>query len=214
MAVGSSVALGSRRPVSNGTEQQKAEQVVDKMAPERFPLLSAEAMTEEQRAVMAEILAGPRKGSQGPFKAMIRSPGMMQHAQKMGAHVRFESAIPPRLNEMAILLTARRWTAQFEWYAHHKLAMAAGLDPAIAEAIKRRERPATMQADEAEIYDFCQPMLETGSVSDAAYDAVLARFGERGVIDLVGAVGYYSFVSMVLNVDRTPMPDGVAPPLQ
>jgi 4-carboxymuconolactone decarboxylase len=185
--------------------------MTDTTGPERLPLLPAEAMTEEQRAVMAEILAGPRKGSQGPFKAMIRSPGLMRHAQKMGAHVRFESVIPPRLNELAILLTARRWTAQFEWYAHYKLAMEAGLDPAVAAAIQRHERPATMHADESEIYDFCQPLLDTGSVPDAAYAAVLTRFGERGVIDLVGAVGYYSFVSMVLNVDRTPLPEGVAP---
>ncbi|MEJ1974985.1 MAG: carboxymuconolactone decarboxylase family protein [Acetobacteraceae bacterium] len=184
------------------------------MAPERLRQLSAEEMTEEQRAVMDEIHAGPRKGSRGPFKAMIRSPGLMRHAQKMGAHVRFDSTIPPRLNELAILMTARHWTAQFEWYAHNILAMEAGLDPAVAAAIQVGQRPAAMQADEAEIYAFCKPLLEYGSVPDAAYAAVLARFGERGVIDLVGVIGYYSFVSMVLNVDRTPLPEGEQTPLQ
>ena len=183
------------------------------MADDRFPALTPAAMSEEQRAVWAEIMAGPRTSAAGPFKAMLRSPGLMRHAQKLGAYVRFESAIPPRLNELAILMTARKWTAQFEWWAHAQLARQAGLDEAIIEAIRTGQPPAQMQADEAAVYAFCDALLQTGAVPDPVYAVAHALFGERGVVDLVGAVGYYSLVSFMLNVDRTPLPPGETPPL-
>jgi 4-carboxymuconolactone decarboxylase len=181
--------------------------------PERFPALPDSAMTPSQRSVLAEVLAGPRKGAPGPFKAMLRSPGLMEHAHKLGAYVRFESSIPPRLNELAILLTARHWTAQFEWYAHARLAQQAGLGPAVIDAIRDRRRPDAMAEDETAVYDFTHALLSTGSVSDGAFAAVTRLFGERGVIDLTGAIGYYSLVSMILNVDRTALPAGEAQPL-
>ena len=186
---------------------------MSEIVPERFPTIANEAMTAEQREVLAEVLAGPRKGAPGPFKAMLRSPGLMRHAHKLGAYVRFESIIPPRLNELAILLTARKWTAQFEWFAHSRLAREAGLDEDIIAAIREGRRPAAMQDDEAAVHDFTHAMLHTGSVDDGLHEAVKRLFGERGVIDLVGAIGYYSLVSMVLNVDRTPLPAGELLPL-
>jgi 4-carboxymuconolactone decarboxylase len=183
------------------------------MNTQRFKPLSLEEMTAEQKRVAEEIVSGPRKGMRGPFNALLRSPELAEHAQKLGAYVRFNTSIPQRLNELAILLTARRWTAQYEWYAHHRLAMQAGLNPDIAAAIAEGKRPAAMQADEAIVYDFCKEMLDTGEVSDARFKAVVEKFGERGAIDLIGAMGYYSLVSMVLNLDRVPIPDGGKAPL-
>lgn len=182
--------------------------------PERYPALAEKVMTEEQREVLAEVLAGPRKGAPGPFKAMIRSPGLMRHAHKLGAYVRFESSIPPRLNELAILLTARKWKAQFEWYAHARLAREAGLAETIIKAIHMDRRPDGMAEDEAAVHDFCHATLATGTAGDDAHAAVSRLFGDRGVIDLVGALGYYSLVSLVLNVDRTSLPDGKPLPFQ
>ncbi len=183
------------------------------MNTQRFKPLSIDQMNPDQKRVAEEILAGPRKGMRGPFSAMLRSPGLAEHAQKLGAYVRFGTSIPPRLNELAILLTARHWTAQYEWYAHHRLAMQAGLNPDIAAAIAEGKRPAALQPDEAVVYDFCKEVLDTGQASDAHFNAVVEKFGERGAIDLIGAMGYYSLVSMVLNVDRVPIPEGGKPPL-
>jgi 4-carboxymuconolactone decarboxylase len=128
--------------------------------------------------------------------------------------VRFSSAVPARLNEMAIIMVGRKWGAQFEFWAHRKLAIAAGLSPAICDAIAAGARPAAMQDDEDEIYEFCTEILSSGHVSDANYRRIVDRHGERGVIDLVGAVGYYGLVSMVLNLDRVPLPDGEPLPLK
>jgi 4-carboxymuconolactone decarboxylase len=182
-------------------------------ATDRFPALQPDTMTDAQHAAMSEILAGPRKGAAGPFKALLRSPELMTLVQKVGAYIRFSSSIPPALNELAILITARHWTAQFEWYAHLRLALEAGLDPAIAASISRGERPAFGTEDPAIVYDFCHTLLRTSNVPDEIFDRAKHRFGERGVIDLIGACGYYSFVSLVLNVDRTPLPAGETLPL-
>lgn len=181
------------------------------MEPERFAAIDEAALTAEQRRVRDAILAGPRGGMAGPFKALLRCPGLFDTVQRLGAQVRFHASLPPVLTELAILVTARHWTAQFEWHAHHRLAMAAGLSPAITAAIAAGQRPEGMSADETAIHDFASALLRTGSVSDDAFAAVRDRFGEAGVIELVGTVGYYSLVSMVLNVDRVQVPGGVAP---
>jgi 4-carboxymuconolactone decarboxylase len=170
-------------------------------------------MNDEQRAVADAILAGPRSmntGLRGPFESFLRSPGMADPAQRLGEHIRFKSSLPTALNEMAIIICARRWTAQFEWYAHRQMAIDAGLDPAVADAIARGDRPA-MDAMTAEVYDFSVELLESGGVSDAAWAAVVARWGKRGAMDLIAALGYYTLVSFTLNVDRYPVPDGDVP---
>jgi 4-carboxymuconolactone decarboxylase len=115
------------------------------------------------------------------------------------------------VNELAIILTARRWRAQYEWYAHRRLAIEAGLDPAWADDIAEHRRPAAMDAEAAAVYDFATELLDTGAVSDATYAAVLDRFGEVGVVDLIGAVGYYCLISFILNVDRHPIPPDAEP---
>lgn len=181
----------------------------------RFDTLPPERMTAEQKRVAEAIQSGPRgQGLRGPFNALLRSPDLADRLQKVGEYIRFRSSLPAKLNELAILLVARKWTAQFEWYAHHQFAMTAGLDPAIAAAIAEGRKPERMPEEEAAIHAFCTELLDTTQVSDAAYENVRRRFGEQGVIDLIGAMGYYSTVSMVLNVDRHPLPEGVAAPLQ
>lgn len=182
--------------------------------PERLPPLPPEGMTPRQREVAEAISGGPRGGLRGPFQAWLRSPEVADRFQRVGEYVRFQSSIPPALNELAILVTAREWTAQFEWHAHHALAMKAGLPPAIAEAIARGERPEGMDADQRAVYDFAAELHRERAVSDAVYAAVAERFGERGVVDLVAACGYYVAVAMTLNVARVPLPDGSPPPLE
>jgi 4-carboxymuconolactone decarboxylase len=181
--------------------------------PERFPALSPDAMTPAQRAAAEAITAGPRKGLQGPFNAWLRSPELAGRLQKVGEYIRFETSLPRRLNEFAILITARAWTAQFEWCAHHPLALEAGLSPAVAADLAQGLRPAAMQADEAAVYDFCTELHYDRLVSQEAFDAAIAALGEQGVVDLIGACGYYALVSMTLNVAEVALPEGASPPL-
>ncbi len=184
------------------------------MSEPRFPLLTPETMTDEQRAVADAIQSGPRgAGLRGPFNALLRSPPLCDLVQRVGAYVRFSSSIPAALNELAICMAGRKWGAQYEFYAHRRLAIEAGLSPAILDAIAVGRRPADMTEDETTVYEFVTDLLGTGAVSDPRYNAVKDRFGERGVMDLVGAVGYYSLVSMVLNVAQVPLPEGETPPL-
>jgi len=180
---------------------------------QRFRKLAPEEMTDAQRAVYEAIAGGPRGGVRGPFNALLRSPELADRAQKLGEHLRFNSSLAPRLNELAILITARYWSAQYEWYAHQKLGAKAGLDLQLMAELAQGKRPARMDADEAAVYEFCTELHEKKAVSDAAFQAALGRFGERGVVDLLGVSGYYTLVSMVLNVDRAPLPEGAAPPL-
>ncbi|MFZ9530121.1 MAG: carboxymuconolactone decarboxylase family protein, partial [Burkholderiales bacterium] len=123
------------------------------------------------------------------------------------------SSLAGKLNELAILVTARNWTSQYEWVAHHKLALEGGLNPAIAEDIAQGRRPAGMDADETLVYEFSSELQQTQGVSDAMYARAVARFGERGVVDLISVNGFYVLVSMCLNVDRTPVPQGTPLPL-
>jgi len=185
------------------------------MSETRFPPLTPEEMTDEQRAVVEAIQSGPRgAGLRGPFNALVRSPTLCDLVQRVGAYVRFGSSIPAPLNELAICMAGRKWGAQYEFYAHRRLGIDAGLNPAILDAIALGRRPAAMSGDETIVYEFCTDLLSTGQVTDARYEAALDRFGERGIMDLVGAAGYYSLVSMVLNVAQVPLPEGEAPPLK
>ena len=185
------------------------------MSETRFPPLTAEQMTEEQRTVVEAIQAGPRgAGLRGPFNALVRSPVLCDLVQRVGAYVRFGTSLPAALNELAICMAGRKWGAQYEFYAHRRLGIDAGLNPAILDAVALGRRPADMSGDETIVYEFVSDLLSTGHVSDARYGAAMDRFGERGIMDMVGAVGYYSLVSMVLNVAQVPLPEGVEPPLK
>jgi 4-carboxymuconolactone decarboxylase len=171
-------------------------------------------MTPDQRATADAIRGGPRGGLSGPFQAWLRSPELANRLQAVGEFVRFSSSVPTRLNELAILITARAWDAQFEWWAHHRLALEAGLDPAVAADIAEGRRPASMQADETVVYDFCAELRTTRRVGDATLAAALELLGEQGVIELIAVCGYYDVVSMTLNVAEVALPDGVEPPLK
>jgi 4-carboxymuconolactone decarboxylase len=180
----------------------------------RFPLLGEATMTPRQREAYQGIVSGPRKGATGPFNALLRSPELADRVQRVGEYVRFRSTIPAPLNEMAILITGRFWGAQFEFWAHRRLAREAGLADAIIDAIAEGRRPSPMSDEERIVYEFCTELYYHKAIADQTFKEVVDRFGEQGVIDLIAAAGYYSLVSMVLNVDRHPLPAGEEPPLR
>jgi 4-carboxymuconolactone decarboxylase len=176
---------------------------------DRFKPLTYDEMTPAQKTMIEHVLAGPRGGTDGPFNVQLRSPEMGDLAQQFGAATRFSTTVPRKLYELAIIVTARHWTAQFEWLAHRRGALQAGLRPAIAEAIAEGRRPSEMAPDEEAVYNFATELLNTKQVSDATFDAAKRLLGERGVVDLIHLMGWYGTVSMLLNVDRYPLPDGV-----
>ena len=184
-----------------------------KMVGDRFRPLTWDEMTPPQRAMIEHLLAGERGTTSGPFNVFLRSPEMGDIAQQLGAQIRFHSSLPRRLNEMAILIVARHMTAQYEWYAHKRLALQAGLKQDIVDAIAAGRRPAGLQADEQALYTFESELLDRHEVGDATFKTAVAAFGERGVVDLINLMGYYHLVSMALNVDRYPLPDGAKPEL-
>ncbi len=180
----------------------------------RFTMLSEATMTRRQRESYEAIASGPRKGVRGPFNALLRSPEVADLVQRIGEHIRFRSSVPAALNEIAILITGRFWGAQYQFWGHSRLARTAGLSDSIIDAIAEGRRPTTMSEDERIVYDFCTELLHDKSVGDATFKAAVDRFGEQGVVDLIATGGYYSLISMVLNVDRHPLPEGETPPLK
>jgi 4-carboxymuconolactone decarboxylase len=184
----------------------------DAPAQDRMPPIPNDKMTDAQKKAAAEFEAA-RGALSGPWAVMLRSPDMINRARGLSDYLRFKSSLPPRLSEFVILITAREWAQQYEWNAHHSLAMKGGLNPEIATAIAEGRRPEQMADDEAAVYDFCIELHRNRSVSDATYARAVARFGEQGVVDVIGLSGWYTLVAMVLNTARTPLPAGVAPPL-
>jgi 4-carboxymuconolactone decarboxylase len=185
-----------------------------RMRGDRFKPLTYEQMTPEQKTMTEHVLAGDRGSMNGPYNVMLRSPEMGDLAQKFGAYTRFHSSLPQKLTEFGILMTARFWTSQYVWYTHHQYAVQAGLSPAVIDAVAEGKRPASMPPEEEAVYNFCSELLNRRQVSDATFAAAVAKFGERGVVDLMGAMGYYHLVSMLLNVDRYPLAEGVKPELK
>ena len=181
---------------------------------QRFPKLTTEEMTPAQREVAAEIAAGPRGEVRGPFIAWIHHPELARRLQALGEQLRWKSTLPPQLIELAVLICARRWSCQHEWFMHEKLAREAKLDPGIIDSLVRDERPKNFSADQASVYDFCRDLHATGRASDAAFEAVRARFGLEGALELVALSGYYSLMAMVLNTAGMPLPGGAQPPLK
>jgi 4-carboxymuconolactone decarboxylase len=179
---------------------------VPAIAQDRLPPIPADKMTEAQKKATEEFVAGRGTPVVGPFIPLLRSPEVMLRAKAMGDYLRFRSVLPPRLSEFAILITARQWTQQFEWGVHAPIAVKAGVSPEIVKAIAEGTRPAGMSEEETIVYEFCIELHHNKSVSDATYAKALAKFKEQGIIDLVGINGYYTFLSMVMNVARTPAP--------
>ena len=184
-------------------------------AQDRMPPIPEDKLTDAQKRSVAEFKAarGADARVNGPFVPLLRSPEVMSRARAMGDYLRFKSTLPPRLSEFVILMTAREWTQQYEWNAHYQLALKGGLKPEIAAAIAEGRRPTGMAEDEEILYDFCAELQRNKSITDATYARIVGKFGEQGVIDTAGIVGYYTLLAMVLNTARTPLDAGTKPAL-
>lgn len=178
---------------------------------ERLGEIEAAALDERQRAIVASITAG-RGGMRGPFWPWLRSPDLADRAQRLGEFVRFKSSLPQRLVELAVLFTARHWRAQFEWFAHAPIALKEGLDADVVAALRYGAEPRFARDDEAAVYAVCRELYAGARVSDATYETARRHLGERGVVELVGVLGYYALVSMTLNAFRVGLPPGESPP--
>ncbi len=181
---------------------------------DRFKPLKYEEMTPAQKTMIDHLLAGERTGLGGPFNVLLRSPEMGDPAQQFGAAGRFHSALSPKARETVIMLTARFWMAQYEWSAHKQAGLQAGLNPAIVDAIANGKRPASMEPDVETAYNFITELLKTRQVSDPVFAAAKEKFGEKGVVDMIGLAGWYTTVSLALNVDRYPLANGAQPELK
>jgi 4-carboxymuconolactone decarboxylase len=180
-------------------------------AQDRLPPIPADTMSAEQQKAVADFKAARGVELSGPFHPLLRSPELLTRGRAMGDYLRYNSALPPRLSEFVILLTASHWAQQYEWAVHHPIALKEGVSQETATAIAEGRRPARMTEDEEVLYDLCTELQRTHVISDPTYAKALARFGERGVVDSVGIVGYYTFLAMQLNTSRTPAPAGTTP---
>lgn len=210
LALACTACMSSREPAESAVMSEPDDLG---LAGNRFPPLTWDEMTDAQKAMVTHVLEGPRNSLGGPFNVMLRSPEMGDAAQQLGAFSRFNT-MPGRLRELAIIMTARFWTSHYEWYVHKEAALREGLDPAIVDAIANGETPAGMDADETVVYDLVSELLYDRRVSDATFETAVTALGERGVVDVVGIVGYYGMVSLFLNIDEYPLPDGVEIELQ
>ncbi len=179
----------------------------------RLPDLTPDTMTPAQRAVADNASSGKRGRVPAPLRAWLHSPVFGDRAQSLGEFLRYDTSLGPALSELAILVTARFWTAQYEWYAHKKLALQAGVSPAVCDAIARRERPALPDAKAELVYEYATTMHAERTVPQALHDRAVALLGEAGVVELVGVLGYYTLVSMTLNGFDIGLPEGETPEL-
>ena len=182
-------------------------------AQDRLPPIPADRLTDAQKKAMAEFKAARNADVSGPFWPLLRSPEVMNRARAMGDYLRFNSVLPPRLSEFAIIITSRQWTQNYEWDVHAPLAQQGGLEPSIIAAVADGRRPDGMADDEDALYTMCDELHRTQSVSDATYSRAVKVFGEQGVVDILGISGYYTMLAMVLNTARTPVPAGHTPAL-
>jgi 4-carboxymuconolactone decarboxylase len=166
----------------------------------RFAPLKPEELTPAQKA-WAEMIAPPPRNAKitnPPYRAYVRDPELAPRLSALSDYLRWNTSLPPRLSELAILITARQWTVQYEWFAHYPLALKGGLDPKILADLAAGKRPENMKDDEAALYDLTTALYRDRKVSDPVYKAALDKFGERGIMDIIGIVGYYDLVSMTL----------------
>jgi len=182
-------------------------------AQDRMPPIPADKLTDAQRQAIADFKTARSADISGPFVPLLRSPEVMTRVRAMGDYLRFKSALPSRLSEFVILLTARRWTQQYEWNAHQPLALQGGLRADIVKAVADGRRPEQMADDEDALYTLWDELERNQSVSDPTYARAVAKLGEQGVIDAIGLTGQYTLLAMVLNTARTPLPSGAKPAL-
>ena len=180
------------------------------VAQDRMPPLAADKLTDAQKKAIEEFKAARSADISGPFIPLLRSPEVLSRARAMGDYLRYKSSLPPRLSELVILLTARRWTQVYEWNAHEPAARKAGLSPEVIKAIAEGRRPERMAEDEDILYSLWDELHRNQSVTDATYARAVGKFGEAGVIDTLGITGYYTMLAMVLNTARTPQGTGAS----
>lgn len=178
----------------------------------RIPLPTLETMTSRQRTVYEKVIAGPREALVGPLRAALHCPELADGWQSLGAFLRYQTTLPPRISELAILVTARRWNSELEWYIHAAAARMASLPDVIIEAIRYGLTPEFESRDEAAIYDYVCELQEFGHVSDPVYQRVLAKLSTVGIVELTAIVGYYTMVSMTLNAHEILLPNGEEAP--
>jgi 4-carboxymuconolactone decarboxylase len=182
-----------------------------KMPPPRLPVLSEETLTSDQRALLDSIRSGPRgasTGIRGPFAMFLHAPAFGELAQQLGGYCRFKTGVPARLSEFAILVTAKMWRAQYEWYAHVPQAERAGVAKETIRDIHRGRMPKSAPKDERAIYDFIQELYKTRRVGDRNFKRVHSVLGDAAMVEFVGTLGYYVLISMTLNVFRMSPPAG------
>jgi 4-carboxymuconolactone decarboxylase len=180
----------------------------------RYNERDPDRLDADQKRIWQEIASGPRGSVPPPLQVWLHSPALAEHAQRLGAFLRFGTSLSPRLSELAILITARHWTAQYEWHHHEIFARKAGLEPAVIAAIAERRAPEFSQADERAVYEFCTAYYRNHRVDGTTYATAVGQFGERGIVELVGIMGYYGLISATLNVFEVPVPAGTPLPLK
>ena len=187
---------------------------MEQIPADRLPPIAADRLTPAQREAVDAFRAARGTAISGPFYPLLRSPELMTRTRAMGDYLRYKSALPPRLSEFVILLTAREWTQQYEWNAHYPIAVKAGIKREILDAIAEGRRPTGMSDEETILYDFCRELHHDKAVSDATYARALTAFGEHGVVDTIGITGYYTMLAMTLNTARTPPGESGSPVLR
>ncbi|MES2970278.1 MAG: carboxymuconolactone decarboxylase family protein [Pseudomonadota bacterium] len=178
----------------------------------RLADLNPATLTPDQKRIHDAILSGPRGIVEGPLRVWLTSPGLADTAQQLGAFCRYKTSLPPRLSELAILVTGAFWKAGFEWAVHAPIAIKAGVTPSVAEAIRVGEPPHFAQEDEAAVHAFAIELHRDHQVKPATYARAVAVLGETGVVELVGILGYYTLISMTINAFEVPLPTGAADP--
>ena len=177
-------------------------------AAERLPTIPPAQYTDEQRRAAEEFVAARKVPVFGPFEPLMHSPQVMSQARSMGDYLRYHSAIGNTLSELAILVTAREWSQDYEWYVHQPIALKAGIKPEITAAIADGRRPAGMSDDEEIVYDFSTELHRNKRVSDLTFERAEKRFGKKGIVDLTGINAYYALLAMQLNVAQYALPQG------
>jgi 4-carboxymuconolactone decarboxylase len=210
--------IGAQAIVSAQAPSKQAKQAPDPhslvLAGDRFKPLKYDDMTPEQKTMIDHLLAGERGGANGPFNVLLRSPEVGDLGAQFGAAMRFRTGLPANVREIIIIMTGRFWMAQYEWNSHRNAALQNGVSPAIVDAIATGKRPTGMPPEMELAYNLIDELLTTHQVTDATFQAAEDKYGERGVVDIIGLSGWYGLVSMLLNVDRYPLPQGVEPGLK
>jgi 4-carboxymuconolactone decarboxylase len=206
--------MPAKKPAKK-TAKKPTKKPANKMPPSRVTVLAEEELTGAQRALLDSIRSGPRGAGttiRGPFAVFLHAPAFGELAQQLGGYCRFKTAVPPRLSEFAILCTAKLWRAQYEWFAHVPMAERAGVKTETIRDLHRARAPKSAPSDERAIYDFIHELYKTRRVSDKNFQRVKAVLGDAATIELVGILGYYVLISMILNVFRMSPPAGAPLP--